>query len=395
MAVRALAPARMRVAMLGWEFPPFVAGGLGVHCYHLTEDLVRLGARVDFFMPDVKDAPSTVPWMRLHRVPDPLVGPYSTMGNRAQYVQGFSEAVDVYNRAVLDAFPRGERFDVIHAHDWITARAGLALRGRTGTPLVFSMHSTEWDRCGGFFPQRWIADIERAAVQQADQVIAVSGYTKQQLVRDYGADPGRVTAVHNGIDAARYDWASLGRAYGRAPGRVLFLSRLTAQKGCIQFVHMAERLLEQGVQATFELGGTGPMREEIRDEVRRRGMQDRIQLLGFVPDAEVPRLYQRADCYVLPSFSEPFGISALEAAAAGVPVILSKSTGVAEVLPHALQADYWDVDLLAEWVRNVLEHPPLAKAMGQAARDTARRLTWERCARSTLDVYRRAAASAS
>ncbi|MCA1813370.1 MAG: glycosyltransferase family 4 protein, partial [Halobacteriales archaeon] len=330
-------PARsfMRVAMLGWEFPPFVAGGLGVHCYHLTEDLVKLGARVDFFMPDVKDAPSHVPWMKLHRIPDPLVGPYSTMGNRAQYVQGFSEAVEMYNHAVVERFPRGEKFDVIHAHDWITARAGLALRELTGTPLVLSMHSTEWDRCGGFLPQRWIADIERAAVQRADRVIAVSGYTKQQLVRDYGARPEKVTPVHNGIDYARYEWAGMGRTYGGKPGKVLFLSRLTAQKGCIQFVHMAERVLELGRDARFAIGGTGPLRDEIRREVEERGMQDRIRLRGFVPDADVPGLYQRADCYVLPSFSEPFGISALEAAAAGLPVVLSKSTGVAEVLPHA------------------------------------------------------------
>jgi glycosyltransferase involved in cell wall biosynthesis len=380
-----------RVAMLGWEFPPFQAGGLGVHCYHLTEELARRGARVDFFMPDVKGAPSRVPWMAMHRIPDPLVGPYGTMGERAEKARGFSEAVEVYNEELVRRFPVHERFDVLHAHDWITARAALALRERTGAPLVFTMHSTEWDRCGGFRPQRWIEDIERAACQSAEAVIAVSGYTKEQLVRSYGAPAERVHPVHNGVEAAKYDWAGLGRPYGRKPGTVLFLSRLTAQKGCVQFVHMAERVLERGMEADFLLGGTGPLRDELAREVRERGMQDRIRLLGYVPEEAVQGLFQRADCYVLPSFSEPFGISALEAASAGLPVVLSKSTGVAEVLPHALLADFWDVDLLAEWVAALLDHASLARAMGLAGQGVARRTTWERCAERTLQVYAAAA----
>lgn len=383
----------MRVAMLGWEFPPFQAGGLGVHCYHLTERLAARGVRLDFFMPDVKGAPSKVPWMRLHRVPDPLVNPYSTMGPEAQYVQEFARAVELYNQAVLDAFPKGQPFDVLHAHDWITARAALALRERTGVPLVYSMHSTEWDRAGGFFPQAWISDIERAGCQGADAVIAVSGYTKRQLVESYGARPEKVHVVHNGVEAGKYEWAGAGRDYARRPGLVLFLSRLTAQKGCLQFVHMAERLAGMGVEATFALGGTGPLEHEIRAEVAERGLQDRIQLLGYVPERDVPGLYRRASAYVLPSFSEPFGISALEAASAGLPVVLSKSTGVAEVLPHALQADFWDVDLLGEYVKAVVEHPPLARSLGIAAQDVARRMTWDRCAERTEHVYRAAVAA--
>lgn len=383
----------MRVAMLGWEFPPFIAGGLGVHCYHLTECLTRRGVGVEFFMPDVKGAPSEVKWMRLHRVPDPMVNPYSTTGTRGQYAQEFARAVELYNEAVVHAFPPRARFDVIHAHDWITARAGLALREKTGLPLVFSMHSTEWDRCGGFYPQTWIQDIERRAVQRADAVIAVSGYTKDQLVRDYGATPARVHVVHNGVEAGKYAGTGAARAYDGSKRDVLFLSRLTAQKGCLQFVHMAEFLLERGVDARFLLGGTGPMSGEIRREVHERRMQDRIQLLGYVPEERVPSLYRDAAAYVLPSFSEPFGISALEAAAAGLPVVLSKSTGVAEVLPHALQADYWDVWLLAEYVRAILEHPPLAKALGTAARRVAEQTTWARCAERTEQVYRAALAA--
>lgn len=383
----------MRVAMLGWEFPPFLAGGLGVHCYHLTECLAKQGVRLDFFMPDVKQAPSKVPWMRLHRVTDPLVGPYANMGERGEKARGFMEAVDLYNRALVEAFPRRERFDVIHAHDWITARAGVALRDTLGVPLVFSMHSTEWDRSGGFMPQRWISDIEAATCRRADAVIAVSGYTKGQLVREYGAAAGRVHVVHNGVEASKYRSASDGRDYARRPGLVLFLSRLTAQKGAMQFVWMAERLLDQGVEAHFALGGTGPLQRDIEREVAERRLGGRINLLGYVPEDDIPGLLHRASAYVLPSFSEPFGISALEAAAAGLPVVLSKSTGVAEVLPHALRADYWDVELLAEYVRAVLDHPPLARALGSAARETARRMTWERCAERTLHVYERARAA--
>jgi glycogen synthase len=384
----------LRVGMLGWEFPPFIAGGLGVHCYHLTECLAQRGVKLDFYMPDVKDAPSRVGWMRLHRVPDPMVNPYSTMGNRAQYVQEFAQAVDLYNRAVAQAVPKDAGYDVIHAHDWITARAALVLKHRLGVPFVFSMHSTEWDRCGGFMPQKWIADIERAACEGADAVIAVSGYTKKQLVDSYGIPADKVHAVHNGVEAGKYEWAGAGKDYARRPREVLFLSRLTAQKGCLQFVHMAERLLAMGVDARFLLGGTGPLRREIEHEVRSRGLEDRIRLLGYVPEEDVPGLYRRASAYVLPSFSEPFGISALEAAAAGVPVVLSRSTGVAECLPHALQADFWDVDLLGEYVHAILRHPSLAKALGTAAQDVARRMTWERCAERTEQVYRAAMGAA-
>ncbi|HEV8359613.1 MAG TPA: glycosyltransferase family 4 protein [Candidatus Thermoplasmatota archaeon] len=384
----------MRVAMLGWEFPPFVAGGLGVHCYHLTEQLAARGVRIDFFMPDVKEAPTRVPWMKLHRVPDPLVGPYGTMGERAEQVGGFARAVELYNTALVERFPTRERFDVLHAHDWITARAGLELSARTGTPLVFSMHSTEWDRSGGFSPQSWISDIERAAVRGAQRVIAVSGYTRDQLIRAYGARAEAVDVVHNGVEAGKYAWSSEGRDYARRPGMVLFLSRLTPQKGCLQFVWMAERLLGQGLDAHFALGGTGPLRRDIEQEVIERRLHHRINLLGYVPEDDVPALYRRASAYVLPSFSEPFGISALEAAAAGLPVVLSRSTGVAEVLPHALQADYWDTELMAEYVKALLEHPTLAKAMGTAARAVAQRMTWARCAERTHHVYEAATAAA-
>lgn len=383
----------MRVAMLGWEFPPFQAGGLGVHCYHLTECLAARGVRLDFFMPDVKGAPAKVPWMKLHKVPDPMVNPYSSMGTRAQYVHEFARAVEVYNQALVDSFPQ-DRFDVLHAHDWITFRAALAIKARTGLPLVVSMHSTEWDRSGGFRPQEWIADIERAGCQGADEVIGVSGYTCRQLGQTYGVPRERLHPVHNGVEVAKYEWGAANRDYAQRPGMVLFLSRLTAQKGCLQFVHMAERLLELGVDAHFALGGTGPLKREIEQEVAERRLGHRINMLGFVPEEDVPGLYRKASAYVLPSFSEPFGISALEAAAAGLPVVLSRSTGVAEVLPHALQADFWDVDLLGEYVRALLEHPNLARAMGTAALDVARRMTWARCAERTQQVYATAVATA-
>jgi len=383
----------MRVAMLGWEFPPFIAGGLGVHCYHLTQELAKLGARVDFYMPFAAGAnPDSAPWMRMLRVRGARPrGPYGEARGELPQKPGesFNAAVMRYNAALVAAFDSRDA-DVIHAHDWITFPAAVALHRATRKPLVVTVHSTEYDRCAEMFPQREVVGIERDGVTGATMVIGVSRRTVDQLVERYGARPERCRAVHNGVDTRRYEPLARRRDYSEE-GLVTFMSRLTPQKGAHHFLHVAERVLERH-DAQFAIGGTGPLFQELAREVVAKRIQDKVDLLGFVPDAEVPELYGKSAVYMLPSVSEPFGISVLEAAACGVPVVMSRTCGVAEAMPHALLADFWDVDLMAECVAALLDHASLRRTMGRAGARSAKALTWEACARSTLKVYEEALA---
>ncbi|MCA1812159.1 MAG: glycosyltransferase family 4 protein, partial [Halobacteriales archaeon] len=195
----------MKVAMLGWEFPPFMAGGLGIHCLELTQRLAGLGVDIDFYMPHMQNVEGGLrvaehhDHLRIREVEaDPGLSPYGGLG-RTHYERNFNAAVSLYNRRLVDAFDSPDA-DVLHAHDWITVPAALELKRRTGKPLVLTMHSLESDRSAGFYPQHWIEGIERSGVHGADRVIAVSRYTKRLLEQQYGADPNRVAAIHNGID---------------------------------------------------------------------------------------------------------------------------------------------------------------------------------------------------
>lgn len=378
----------LKVAMLGWEFPPFIAGGLGIHCLELTTRLAREGVAIDFYMPHMSsvEGPLEVAdlyhHMRIVEVEaDPLGGPYS-----GGYDENFNEAVQAYNRRVVRAFDSHDA-DVIHCHDWITVPAALALQAKTGLPMVVTVHSLEWDRSAGFYPQTWIEELEKRAVREADGVIAVSGYTKGLLVERYGAPEERVHPVHNGVDFGKF--ADVGeRDYGQGRPYVLFLSRLSRQKGPMYFMRAARRVLEKRPQTQFVVGGKGEMLTECVDYAVEHGMADRVRFAGFVPDEELAELYDRSAVYVLPSVSEPFGISILEAMTSGLPTVVSKTTGVGEALTHVLKADYWDTEEMADMIVRLLRSQSLREELGRNGAREVRKFTWENCARKTIDVYR-------
>lgn len=384
----------MKVGMIGWEFPPFMAGGLGIHCLELTTQLAKMGVDIDFYMPhmalegDLRVA-AHHKHLRIHEVEaDPGMSPYGDSRARG-YEESFNDAVWQYNMRVVDAW-RSHDADVIHAHDWITYKAAAEIKRRTGKPLVWSCHSTEYDRSAGFFPQDWIIDLEKAAVREADLVIAVSGYTRQQLIDRFGADPDKVVAIHNGVDFGK--WAeSRGRDYSRSNKVVLYLSRVSRQKGPMSFIRAAKRVLEKDRSVRFVVAGKGEMVPEMIRYCIQNGIMEQVTFTGFVPDAEAQRLYEQADVYVLPSVSEPFGISVLEAMTSGCPTIVSKTTGVGEALTHVLRAEHWDSDEMADQILAVLDNKPLREALGRNGALEVRKFTWERCGRRTLDSYQRAA----
>ena len=383
--------------MIGWEFPPFMAGGLGIHCLELTTQLAKMGVGIDFYMPhmaiegDLRVA-AHHRHLNIYEVEaENGLSPYGDSRRRG-YEEAFNEAVWQYNMRVVDAFVSHDA-DVIHAHDWITFKAGAELKRRTGKPFIWSCHSTEYDRSAGFFPQQWIIDIEKAAVQTADLVIAVSELTRKQLIDRFGADPAKVVAVHNGVDFSK--WSDHGdRDYSRPNNIVLYLSRVSRQKGPMSFIRAAKRVLAREPNARFIVAGKGEMVPEMIHYCIQNGIMEKVTFTGFVPDSEAQKLYEKADVYVLPSVSEPFGISVLEAMTSGCPTIVSKTTGVGEALTHVLRAEHWDSDEIADQILAVLRDRPLREALGKNGALETRKFTWERCGRKTLSAYEQALARA-
>jgi len=306
----------------------------------------------------------------------------------------FFQDVAKYNllAAKLVAINHAERgYDVIHFHDWLTAKAGLAAAKETSRPAVATIHSTEFDRTANLSPVDWILGTERAAVRESDAVITVSNMMRDQLVQRFSADPSKLFVVYNGVSPSLFNG---GRARQPALGEkvVLFHGRLSIQKGPDFFLKAARRVLDVMPGVQFVVSGKGGMLQQLVNEAIALGIIGNVTFTGFVADEELPALYASADVYVLPSVSEPFGISVLEAMAAGVPVIVSKTAGVGESLKHCLRADFWDVDEMAAKILAVLEYRPLGRMLSVHARQEANGFSWGKAASQTMQVYNHAVA---
>ncbi|MCC5618905.1 MULTISPECIES: glycosyltransferase [unclassified Nostoc] len=471
----------MRVVMLGWEFPPFISGGLGTACYGLTKALDARGHEIMFVLPRPVDRSKTshirllspegainpgpvrmsdgtlvqtgteITSERVHvgssgthafsharfvGVPAGFASPYGDGGRvagkfrtvrstqpdgsvietveeiswsdehdeelthaKATFAVGSSGAgahyrgdlvaeSERYARLVV-ALARSESFDAVHAHDWLTFPAGQALARVTGKPLIVHVHSTEFDRSGDNVHQR-VYDIERRGMMAAMRVIAVSELTKSICVRRYGIPADRVDVVYNGIDAEHQ--APPGSDIRSKDKIVLFLGRITMQKGPEYFIAAARRVLEKVPDAKFIMAGSGDMELRMIELAAHYGIGHRVLFTGFLRGGDVDRIYSMADCYVMPSVSEPFGIAPLEAMRSDVPVIISKQSGVSEVLTHALKVDFWDIDEMANKIVAVLRHPPLSQTLREHGNFEIKRLTWEGAAKACERTYEQAAA---
>jgi glycosyltransferase involved in cell wall biosynthesis len=285
---------------------------------------------------------------------------------------------------------RRELFDVIHAHEWMTFPAAVRIAEFSGRPLVAHVHATEFDRSGENVNGP-IFEIERYGMHAAARVVAVSHRTRQTIIERYGVPAERVSVVHNGIDFDRSE--VLPR---RAPARervVLFLGRITMQKGPEFFVHAAARVAERMDNVRFVMAGAGDLVPDMIRLVGRLGLDERVEFTGFLRGDEVRRAYEGADVFVMPSVSEPFGLTALEAVRHGVPVVLSKSSGAAEVLRRgSLQVDYWDTELMARQIVAVLRYPRLSEALRREGAAEIRGLTWDEAASKCTRVYNELAA---
>ena len=407
----------MRVLMFGWEFPPHVSGGLGVACEGLVRGLLEIGTDVTLVLPreadraafpglrvvvpDRREAPRrgrSRRRLRLRRIPIPL-RPYVTRlgepaperraGTKRGAAPGGPYGPNLSRDVLRYAFAAGriaasERFDVIHAHDWLTFLAGLEARRATGRPLVLHVHATEFDRAGSS-GDGLVAAIERFGLSAADRVVAVSRYTADVVAREYGVDPARLRVVHNAIEPLENSprWPT-------APGApvILFAGRITRQKGPDYFVAAAARVAAERPDALFVVAGAGDRRSAMIERVAAANLADRFFFPGFLPPEELRRLYARADVFVMPSASEPFGLAALEALQHGTPVIVSRSAGVAEVVRHVLRVDYGDVEDLASKILSVFAFEPLRRALSSRGLAEVRALSWSDAAAACVAVYR-------
>lgn len=432
----------MQILMLGWEFPPHISGGLGTACFGMTQALAQKGARVTFVLP--KTVPGGDPGFltlrsasgtpidyeiakQMHSVGAPLwhdnvrfmpimspLTPYLTPEaytktlHDLQKTTQFSEHTDfqtgtltyklhggygpdlmteVYRYCRLAAaIAMHEHFDVIHAHDWMTYPAALLIRALTGKPLVCHIHATEYDRSGENVNTQ-VASIERAGLVGADKVVAVSRLTRDLVIQRYGVPRERVTVVYNAVTRPEIEHRYVIPPRLRHEKRVLFLGRVTYQKGPEYFMEAARLVLQKVEHVRFYMAGSGDMLPSLIRRASQLRIGRRFHFAGFLRGEEVNRIFALSDLYVMPSVSEPFGITPLEAMLYDVPVLLSRQSGVSEVLHHALKADFWDTRDMADKMCAVLQHPALAQEIVQNCREEMKTIRWENAAEQLLSIY--------
>jgi glycosyltransferase involved in cell wall biosynthesis len=294
-----------------------------------------------------------------------------------------------YARFAVDA-TKGVDFDVIHAHDWLTYPAGLAISRLTGKPLVVHVHSTEFDRSGEH-PHQQIYNIERRGMHGAARAIAVSMLTKNVCINRYGVNGAKIDVVYNGVDL---DPASAGVQPIHSKDKiVLYFGRITMQKGPEYFIQAAKKVLEHMDDVKFVVAGSGDQAQRMIEMAASMGIGNKVLFTGFLRGRDIARVFAMADLYVMPSVSEPFGIAPLEAMSHNVPVLISKSSGVSEVLMHALKVDFWDIEDMADKIIAVLRYPPLSRQLVEHGAFEIRGINWDGAATRTIRVYERAIAA--
>lgn len=421
----------MRVLMFGWEFPPYISGGLGTACLGLTKGLAHHGTDILFVLPrldsgeegghltllganrvrakvgiqeilELRDRVSVLevlsplrPYLtekEYRRIleNDKLITTEAILGQLDNdFSGGYGEnlmAEIVRYSLVAARVASTEQFDVIHAHDWMTAPAGMEAKRVSGKPLVIHAHALEFDRSGEHVNQK-VYDIERAGFEAADRIVAVSHFTKDTIVKRYSIDPAKITVVHNAVSKER----RLGQMRIEKPFKeklVLFLGRITFQKGPDYFVEAAAKVLKKNPDVRFAMAGSGDMFPRMVERMAELRMADKFHFLGFVRGADVERIYAMSDLYIMPSVSEPFGITPLEAMVYDVPSIVSKQSGVAEIMEDAVKIDFWDVDRLAFEILDILGNEERAAKLIESGRRTLKKVQWELAAENVLAVYR-------
>ncbi len=394
----------MDVLMFGWELPPNNSGGLGVACHGLAKGLSHHGVNISFALP--RRLSTDISFMKI--LEHTLTGVNITAINslleaylsKEEYQDLRSELneleLKMYSGSMYDEalrfgdmakdWSRNQKHEIIHVHDWMTYPAGIKARKISGKPLVAHIHATEYDRTGGNVNEQ-IADIEYQGLNRADKVIAVSHYTKDVVNKYYGVPKDRIEVIHNGVDLNEFSVHKLRELFPRDK-IVLFVGRLTYQKGVNYLLESAVEVLKTHPRTIFLIVGHGDMYQKLVLDAAKLGIGNRTIFPGFLTGEKLRDCYQMADVFVMPSVSEPYGIVALEALASGTPSVISKQSGVSETLNSVLKVDFWDTKMMAEKISTLLEYPSFAKEMASMAKREAAMLTWDSAAEKTLAVYK-------
>ena len=425
----------MKVLMFGWEFPPHIAGGLGTACYGIVKGLAYNGVETMFVMPsasgdedksavdiiNASDVPveitdtmnvddfldkvqfvhigtNMVPYLdpeefhtlveedRKRQVRDFTVNYGHTYKFSGKYGSNLMEEVARY--AMVGgtiAMTHKDEFDVIHAHDWLTYNAGIAAKRLSGKPLVVHVHATSFDRSSDNNIDTRVYEIEKRGMEAADKVITVSDLTRNIVITKYGIDPAKVVTVHNAVDFSGRSEVKVEK--GVKDKVVTFLGRITFQKGPEYFIEAAAKVLKRCDNVRFVMAGSGDMMNRSIRQVARLGISDRFHFTGFLRGNEVQKMFALSDVYVMPSVSEPFGISPLEAMRSGVPSVISRQSGAAEVLKYAFKVDFWDVDAMADEIYALLQYPALSQFASKFGYDEVNTLKWNNAAAKIKSVY--------
>lgn len=394
----------LKVLMVGWEFTPFNSGGLGVACEGLVNGLVNQGIKVIFVLPKKFDYQSSVckfifadDSLKIKNINSPL-SPYLNsksynylfQNTKEKNIYGsnlFEEVIRYAKRVSKIVLP--ETFDIIHCHDWLTFPAGLEIKRIFDKPLIAHIHALEFDRTGGDNINPHIYQIEKEGLKKANLVIANSNFTKNRVIQYYGIDPGKIRVVYNAVEKNYFPQINKDLFNLKLLGKkiVLFVGRITLQKGPDYFIRAAKKVLEKNQNVIFVITGSGDMETQIIEEAVHLGIIDKVLFTGFLRDKDLAKIYQMADLYVLSSVSEPFGIAPLEALVNKTPVLISKQSGISEILSHCLKVDFWDINEMANKILAVLEHPELYQALRENGFQEVKKINWQNSASECIKIY--------
>ncbi|MDH6358363.1 glycosyltransferase family 4 protein [Parabacteroides sp. PF5-9] len=415
----------MRALMFGWEFPPHILGGLGTASYGLTRGMAMQpdmditfcipkpwGDEDQSFLNIVGVCNVPVVWRDVSM--DHVKGALSKFNTNPQkyfdyrdhiyadftyryvndlgcfefsgrYPNNLLEEINNYS-IVAGVIARAEQFDVIHAHDWLTYPAGIHSKNVTGKPLVIHVHATDYDRSrGNVNPD--VYSIEKNGMDNADHIITVSNLTRQTVIEKYHQDPAKVTTVHNAVEPLSPEILAIQDKKGVKDKIITFLGRITMQKGPEYFVEAAAKVLAKAPYARFVMAGSGDMMDKMIRLVASRGMSDRFHFTGFMKGKQVYEVLKASDVYVMPSVSEPFGISPLEAMQCGVPSIISKQSGCAEILDYAVKVDYWDIEAMADAMYSIISYPAMHEFLKEEGKREVDNIKWEYAGQKVRHIY--------
>ncbi len=413
----------MKALMFGWEFPPHILGGLGTASYGLTKGMWECGdMEITFVIPKpfgdeerhfaniIGASQTPIAWRdvsreyvesRIGKVMDPdlyfslrdhIYADFNYMRTNdlgciefsGRYPDNLLEEINNYS-IVAGVIARTIPCDVIHSHDWLTYPAGIHAKQVTGKPLVIHVHATDYDRSRGNVNPTVFA-IERDGMMQADHIITVSNLTRQTVIDKYGIDPAKVTTVHNAVTPLSEEFLNV-EVEKPKDKIVTFLGRITMQKGPEYFVETAAKVLKNNHNVRFVMAGSGDMMDKMINLAAERGIADRFHFPGFQKGKQVYEMLKASDVYVMPSVSEPFGISPLEAMQMGVPSIISKQSGCAEILNNVIKADYWDVDAMADAIYSIVTYPAMHRQLSEDGLAEVNQITWDKAGRKVIDIY--------